>query len=153
MFNSVLPRHLLCRFRYLPVKTDMDNVFLVPKKFDSCSKKMSFPVDLRFISAEKKFLVNFYCIKRFVFEFQGDFFELFISQRILAVYCQLVPQLLTLIFSTTHFIMFHNELYDFANYQKSIHKQFGNHLYFSQSINMHIIVNISHCSIHIKSIV
>ena len=44
-------------------------------------------------------------------------------------------------------------LHDFANYQKSIQKQFWNHLYFSQNINVHIIVNISHCSIHIKSTV
>ena len=46
---------------------------------------MSFPVNFRFISgeisAEKMFLEKFYCTKRFVFEFQGESIELFLSYR------------------------------------------------------------------------
>ena len=78
----------------------MNYVFLVIKKFDSWSK-MSFLVNFWFISgeisAEKFFFGKFYSAKRFVFEFQGESLEQFLSyraQRILAVYSQLATWLL-----------------------------------------------------------
>ena len=67
----------------------MSYVFLIPKKFDSWSKNvLSGQFISGEISAEKKFLGNFYSTKRFVFKIQG---ELWPFSRILAVYCQLVP--------------------------------------------------------------
>ena len=53
----------------------MNNVFLVPKKFDKWSKNVitgSFPVKF---PSSKILLDNFYCPKRFIFEF------LFLSYR------------------------------------------------------------------------
>ena len=48
-----------------------------------CGLKMSFSVIFRFnsveISDEKNFFKHFYSIKRFVFEFQGESLELFLS--------------------------------------------------------------------------
>ena len=47
------------------------------QKFDSWSKKFHF----RLIFAEKNFVENFNDTKRFVFEFQGQPLELFLSYR------------------------------------------------------------------------
>ena len=71
--------------RCLCVKSDMNYVILVPKKFASWSKKChfrsisgSFPVKF---PPKNFFLEKFYCTKRFVFEFQGESLGLFFSYR------------------------------------------------------------------------
>jgi hypothetical protein len=59
-------------------------VFLVPKKLDSWSETCHFRsiFGSSEISAENFFFFeNFYCTKRFVFEFQGESLGLFLSYR------------------------------------------------------------------------
>jgi len=62
----------------------MDYVFLVLKN-SIRGLKMSVPVNFRFISgeisAEKFFLEKFYSTKRYVFEFQGESLDQFLSFR------------------------------------------------------------------------
>ena len=62
------------------VKTDMSYVILVPKKFDS---KNAISGRFRFISVKFPdfFFEPFDSTKRFVFEFQGESIELFLSNR------------------------------------------------------------------------
>ena len=68
---------------------------------------MSFLVNFRVISVEistdKDFFGNFYCTKRFVFEFQGESLELFLSYR--AHFCRYQHfSTVTVKFGYTHII-------------------------------------------------
>jgi len=82
--GSVLPKHFIMAFSMLRLKLTVSYVFLMPKN-SIHGLKMSFPVNFRFISgeisAEKFFLETFYGIERFVFEFQRESLQLFLSYR------------------------------------------------------------------------
>ena len=101
------------RLRCLYVQSDINYVFIVPKN-SIHGLEMSIPVKFRFISggisAEKKYWkkfivpkytsVNFRGVSWAVFEISCWFPPLSAYKTILAVYCQLVPWLLSTIGST-----------------------------------------------------
>ena len=82
--DCAMPRLLIWRFRCLQVKTDMSYIFLVPKNSIRGLKNVisgPFSVHLRRNFRQIIFFEHFYSTKRFVFEFQGDTLELFLSYR------------------------------------------------------------------------
>ena len=107
--GSVVPRYFVMAFSMLT-----SVMYFQCPKIRFMVSKMSFPVNIRFtsgkISAGKLVLEIFYNTKRFLFEFQGKSLELSCSfpslsafQRISAVYCQLVPQLLNQLLQKTFY--------------------------------------------------